>query len=112
MDFGLLCIVFCAGFAAGLVGGEIMDRNDVLYHCPRCRRRDEETVEKCRAQVNTLLSEAASGMEQETEYCSRCDADVPFYRRVMKDGLYIRCNVCHFDINYDPIDFDSIDKRD
>jgi len=60
MDFGLLCIVFCAGFAAGLVGGEIMDRNDVLYHCPRCKRRDEETVEKFRAQVNAISAASKS----------------------------------------------------
>lgn len=102
IDLCVVFLVFCAGFAAGLFGGEIMDRCDVLYHCQRCKRRDEETVEKCRAQVNTLLDEASSEVEPPTEYCQRCETDQPFYRRVMKDGLYIRCNVCHWDIRHYP----------
>lgn len=60
MYFVLMGSLFFVGIVAGLFVVKIMDRNDVLYHCPRCKRRDEETVEKCRAQINKLLSESKS----------------------------------------------------
>lgn len=106
MDFGLLCIVFCAGFAAGLVGGEIMDRHDVLYHCPRCKRRDEEIVEKCQAKVNALLSgpEATSRTEESMEYCRQCCSWRPLYKRILKDAAVTNCSVCHSEIAYFPHD--------
>ena len=30
-------LLFCAGIIVGLVGGDIMDRYDVRYCCPRCK---------------------------------------------------------------------------
>ena len=106
MDIMLFGILLGAGFVGGLVVGGLIDRNDLLYYCQRSKRRDEETVEKFREQVNALLDEASSEVEPPTEYCQQCETDQPFYRRVMKDGLYIKCNVCHWEISYDPIDFD------
>lgn len=54
---GSLCLV---GVVAGLFVVKIMDGADVLYHCPRCKRRDEETVEKFRAQVNAISAASKS----------------------------------------------------
>jgi len=40
MELGFIIFTFVVGFVSGLLGGYWMDEHDVLYWCPRCRKRE------------------------------------------------------------------------